>query len=98
MLRITVTEIHHRDGMTAFVEPSRPSAARVAAAGAVVSVLFGAVLALALLLSGCGDDLDPCNCKCREPYVQACPVNGAGTCGCVLPYHKLTVPDGGAGG
>lgn len=96
MLRIT--EIHHRDGtVTAFVAPPRPSAARTAAVGAVASVLFGAVVALALMLSGCGD-LDPCSCKCREPYVRVCPVNGAGTCGCVMPYYKITVQDGGAGG
>ena len=95
---LTITEIHHRDGtVTTFAAPPRQSAARTAAVGAVASVLFGAVLALAAMLSGCGD-LDPCSCKCQEPYVRVCPVNGAGTCGCALPYYKITVPDAGARG
>lgn len=96
MLRIT--EIHHRDGtVTAFVAPPRQSAARTAAIGAVLSVLLGIAACGAALLNGCGD-LDPCSCKCKDPYVPACPVSGPGTCGCVIPYYKITVQDGGAGG
>lgn len=91
-----ITEIHHRDGSRTTFESSR-GAARTAAIGAVLSVLLGIAACGAALLNGCGD-LDPCSCKCKDPYVPACPVSGPGTCGCVIPYYKITVQDGGAGG